>query len=160
MLQWKTILVPTDFSDGSRYALRTAAEVAHLCGATLVMLHVAELPPVLDAGTMIRPEGTGTAMSLQDFTRDQALGWMAADCEAIALDARVPVRQVVEIGPAVSTVLEVAAREGADLLVLGTHGRTGFAKLMLGSVTERIVRQASIPVLTVRYDPNAAKPAG
>ncbi len=157
MLHWKTILVPTDFSDGSRAALHTAAELAVMCDAHLVLLHVAELPPVLDAGTMIRPEGTGMAMSLQDFTRDQALGWMSADCEAAGVAPTVKVRHVVEIGPAVSTVLDVAAREKADLLVLGTHGRTGFAKLMLGSVTERLVREARVPVLTVRHDPKAAK---
>ena len=151
MLQWKTILVPTDFSDGARDALRTAGELAVLCDATLVLLHVAELPPVLDAGTMIRPEGTGTAMTLQDFTREQALGWMASDCETAGLSSTARVKQVVEIGPAVATLLDVAKREKADLIVMGTHGRTGFAHLMLGSIAKRMVRKSPVPMLTVRH---------
>ncbi len=145
---WKTLLVPTDFSEGARVALRLAAEVARVHGAKLVLLHVAELLPGITPDTVIQPEGAGAPTRVEDFTRLQAQGWMDQD-RAIAATGVEVVTDVV-LGPAIQSILEAAAKHGADLIVMGTHGRTGLAHFMLGSVTERVVRQSPVPVLTVR----------
>ena len=79
MLNWKTILVPTDFSEGSRQALRIASELAQAHSAKLHILHVTELPPGLDTGTMIAPAPGGIPVTIVDFAREQALAWMNQD---------------------------------------------------------------------------------
>ncbi|MEZ4405410.1 MAG: universal stress protein [Polyangiales bacterium] len=145
---WKTLLVPTDFSEGARVALRLAADVAREHGARVVLLHVAELLPGITPETVIQPEGAATPMRVEDFTRTQAQGWMDQD-RAIAA-AGLEVATDVVLGPTVQSILDAAARHAADLIVMGTHGRAGLAHLMLGSVTERVVRQSTVPVLTVR----------
>lgn len=150
MLNWKTILVPTDFSEGSRQALRIASELAVAHSAKLHILHVTELPPGLDTGTMIAPAPGGIPVTIVDFAREQALAWMNQDRESFVtkgLDADISI----EVGSVVDTVLDTAERVRADLVVVGTHGRTGFAHFVLGSVAERIVRRSPVPVLTVRH---------
>jgi nucleotide-binding universal stress UspA family protein len=149
MLHWKTILVPTDFSEGARDALRLASELAKTHHAKVVILHVTELPPGLDTGTMIAPAPGGIPITVVDFAREQALAWMAQD-RAQFVDKGIDVTIRIEVGPAVDTVIEIATEIRADLIVVGTHGRTGFAHFVLGSVAERIVRRAPVPVLTVR----------
>lgn len=149
MLNWKTILVPTDFSEGARQALRIASDLARTHGAKLLVLHVTELPPGLDTGTMIAPAPGGIPITVVDFAREQAVTWMNNDREQI-VDKSVDCAVRIEVGPAVDTVLETADKIGADLIVVGTHGRTGFAHFVLGSVAERIVRRSPVPVLTVR----------
>lgn len=156
MLNWKTILIPTDFSEGSRQALRIASELAQTHSAKLHILHVTELPPGLDTGTMIAPSPGGIPVTIVDFAREQAVAWMNQDRErfvASGIDTEVSI----EVGSVVDTVLDTAERLGADLIVVGTHGRTGFAHFVLGSVAERIVRRSAVPVLTVRKREDAAE---
>ncbi|MBI5516624.1 MAG: universal stress protein [Deltaproteobacteria bacterium] len=150
MTDWKTILVPTDFSEGSRAALTMAGEIATRHGARVILLHVIDLPPGLDPGSMVRPEGSAVSIPLVDMAREQALAWMEKDrVTHLAKTEDVTVR--VELGsPVVQTVLDVAQSVGADLIVVGTHGRTGLAHMVLGSVAEKIVRMADAPVLSVR----------
>ncbi|MEZ4393573.1 MAG: universal stress protein [Polyangiales bacterium] len=156
MLNWKTILVPTDFSEGSRQALRIASELAQAHSAKLHILHVTELPPGLDTGTMIAPAPGGIPVTIVDFAREQALAWMNQDREHFVtqgLDADISI----EVGSVVDTVLDTAERVRADLIVVGTHGRTGFAHFVLGSVAERIVRRSPVPVLTVRQQSDSSE---
>ena len=146
---WKTMLVPTDFSEGSRAALSLAADLAKVHGAALVVLHVAELLPGLSADTMVHAEGGGAAVRLEDFHRAQTLAWMEQDRE-LAHARDVAVEQVFVLGEVVPAVLAEAAKRHADVIVMGTHGRTGLAHLFMGSVAERVLRQSPVPVLTVR----------
>jgi nucleotide-binding universal stress UspA family protein len=150
MNDWKTLLVPTDFSEGARAAVAMAAEVAARHGAQVIVLHVIDLPPGLDPGSMVRPEGSAVSIPLVDMAREQALAWMEKDrATYLATIEKVALR--VELGsPIVQTVLDVAQAVGADLIVVGTHGRTGLAHMVLGSVAEKIVRMAPMPVLSVR----------
>ena len=148
-LPWKTMLVPTDFSAGSRAALALAADLAKVHGAALVILHVAELLPGLTADTMVHAEGGGAPMRLEDFHREQTLAWMEQD-RALAHAREVPVELVFALGSVVPAVLAETAKRGADVIVMGTHGRTGLAHLVMGSVAERVLRQSRVPVLTVR----------
>lgn len=146
---WKTMLVPTDFSEGSRAALSLAADLAKVHGASLVVLHVAELLPGLTADTMVHAEGGGAPMRLEDFHRDQTLSWMEQD-RALAHAREVPVELVFAMGSVVHGVLAEVERRRADVIVMGTHGRSGLAHLVMGSVAERVLRQSRVPVLTVR----------
>jgi len=146
---WKTMLVPTDFSAGSRAALALAADLAKVHGARVVVLHVAELLPGLTPDTRVHAEGGGAPMRLEDFHRDQTLAWMEQD-RALAHAREVSVELVFKLGPVVATILEAATEHGADVLVMGTHGRSGLAHLVMGSVAERVLRQSRVPVLTVR----------
>lgn len=146
---WKTMLVPTDFSPGSRAALSLAADLAKVHGATLVVLHVAELLPGLTADTMVHADGGGAPVRLEDFHRAQTLAWMDQDRE-LAHAKEVPVELVFVLGAVVPVVLAEAAQRRADVIVMGTHGRSGIAHLVMGSVAERVLRQSRVPVLTVR----------
>lgn len=146
---WKTMLVPTDFSPGSRAALSLAADLAKVHGAKVVVLHVAELLPGLTPDTMVHAEGGGAPMRLEAFHRDQTLAWMEQD-RALAHARDVAVELVFKLGSVVPTILAAAAECGADVVVMGTHGRSGLAHLVMGSVAERVLRQSRVPVLTVR----------
>jgi len=114
-----------------------------------VVLHVAELLPGLSADTMVHAEGGGAAVRLEDFHRAQTLAWMEQD-RALAHARDVAVEQVFVLGEVVPAVLAEAAKRHADVIVMGTHGRTGLAHLFMGSVAERVLRQSPVPVLTVR----------
>jgi len=152
---FRHILVPTDFSRCSDVALELAARLAHDHHATLELVHVidvADLP--LDA--MIHPPSHPTGISIADHTR------ALADRELANRLARLPVpvqerRAATVYGSPHRAVLEHAARVGADLVIMGTHGRTGLAHLLVGSVAEKVVRHSPVPVLTIREHPYAER---
>ncbi len=148
-MSWRTILVPHDFSSSANHAVALARDVAKIHGASLVLLHVAELPSSVGAETAILPEGGGAPISLREYATSSAtthLGDIAARLEKDG--AKVTISVVV--GRAVDEILRVAADQKVDLIVMGTHGRTGLQHLITGSVTERVVRSSPVPVLTVR----------
>jgi nucleotide-binding universal stress UspA family protein len=137
----KKILVPTDFSAPSRRAMDYAAVLAKDSGAEILLLHVIESLPysVTDTLHVIdhRRALEKTAGALLENLRDE-LGE-----KELAVNTRLA------SGTAYDEVLKVARREKADLIVMGTHGRTGMSHLFLGSVAEKVVRLAACPVLTV-----------
>lgn len=138
------ILCPVDLSDCSRDALRYATALALRFGARITVLHVFELfvPPRLltaDPGPMVAPYP-----SRNDLTAD-----VARFVEPLE-DPRVPVTIVVKEGHVGRTIVETAAQLPADLIVMGTHGRGGVERLVLGSVAENVLRTAPCPVLTLR----------
>jgi nucleotide-binding universal stress UspA family protein len=139
MLPIKTILHPTDFSKPSEYALRFACALARDYQARLVLLHVVE-PPVY-YGEL------GMAVPLPaDFheTLHSKLSHLApADCG-------VPVETLLMEGNAAREILRVAEEQHISLIVLGTHGRTGFSRVLLGSVAEDVIRHSRVPVLTLK----------
>jgi nucleotide-binding universal stress UspA family protein len=141
MLAVRTILHPTDFSDRSQYAFWLACALARDYHARLVLLHVVDVPMVIygDGGAVMPPNPE----ELRAGARDQldALQVPHVDIRA---------ERRLEEGDAVETILRVAHEIQADLIVMGNHGRTGLGRLLMGSVAERVVRQATCPVLTVR----------
>lgn len=146
---WKTILVPHDFSGCANHAAALARDVAKLHGARLVLLHVAELPAMIGPGTAVVPDEGGTPISVRDY----ALRSSDAHLEDLAKRLRadgVEVSYASRLGNVASEIEEAVGREKADLIVMGTHGRSGLAHIVLGSITEKIVRYAKVPVLTVR----------
>ncbi|OLC00879.1 MAG: hypothetical protein AUH30_01530 [Candidatus Rokubacteria bacterium 13_1_40CM_68_15] len=151
---FKKILVGTDFSEPSDAARRTAIELARRLGAELEIVHVEEPLPAYAFS-----EG-----ALPDLPRlqEEVRSWAEREVEQQAKEARaagVPVTTAVLLGTPANAIVETARTDGADLIVVGTHGRTGFERILLGSVAERVVRNASCPVLTVRNTPGAQQDA-
>jgi len=144
-LEWKKILCPVDFSPASREALRAAAEVARRFAGEVTVFHAYPLPGyTLPEGTIL--PSPRMLQELSDQTDRLLEEW-----RKLALEMGAPVASTAKaIGDPAAEVLELARSGGYQLLVLGTHGRTGLAHALLGSVAERVVRRAQIPVLTVR----------
>lgn len=150
-LPFRTILAPVDFSLCASGALDYAANLARASGATLVIHHATELPAGLHGSERIQPSGASLEpVRVDDYARDSARVHLAREAARLGEDLRVVTRA--DIGPIVPTILAAAEEVGADLIVIGTHGRTGLRRGLLGSVAERVVRGARCPVLTVRIE--------
>lgn len=149
MAEYKTLLFATDFSEGSSKAADHARSLASLCKARLHLVHV--ITELTDKRRRRLP-----AEVVNTFVREvetHALEDMHAFCEkyfADAAEAGYQVTTEVVIGSGFQEILKQAETVGADLIVMGTHGRTGIEKVLVGSTAERVVRNATIPVLTVR----------
>jgi nucleotide-binding universal stress UspA family protein len=139
MLAIHTILHPTDFSDRSDFAFRLACALARDYGAHLTLLHVMSPPMVVYGEGIIPPQP-------EDYQEQ-----MEAELRRLkAPDPSIRVEHRLEEGDPVEQILNAARETCADLIVMGTHGRTGLGRLLMGSVAEHVVRRASCPVLTVR----------
>jgi nucleotide-binding universal stress UspA family protein len=148
-MPWRTILVPHDFSSSANHAAALARDVAKQFGARLVLLHVAEVPAGIGIDTAVVPEGGAAPISLRDYATASANEHLADLAARLEKDGLVVTTQVA-VGRPVDEILRAAAEEKADLIAMGTHGRTGLRHLVTGSVTERVVRTSPVPVLTVR----------
>jgi nucleotide-binding universal stress UspA family protein len=148
MLPVRTILHPTDFSEQSRYALRTTCALARDSGARVVILHVAQPPTFAYAEGVIPPEP-------EEHLEEARAQLLQFDVP----DPRVRAERRLEEGDPVTAILRVAREVGADLIVMGTHGRRGLGRLLLGSVAELVVRRAACPVLTVKTPVPEALPS-
>jgi nucleotide-binding universal stress UspA family protein len=142
-----TILHPTDLSEPAEYAFKLACSLARDHGAQLLVLHV--IPPPLTHGEML-------ARAVPDSYRDQL--WR--ELERIKPpDAAVQVERLLEEGHPAKEIVQAAKENGCDLIVMGTHGRAGLRRLLLGSVAEAVLRQAACPVLTVKLPHHQAAPS-
>jgi nucleotide-binding universal stress UspA family protein len=148
---FEKILCPVDFSESSDRALDYALALARRHGGRVSVMHV--LPTVL-ADPEIYPYLTEPVLASGE-ARDRAYGRLGAFVHRALADG-IGAEVVLEDGDVVDEVLEKAKRLEADLIVMGTHGRRGFRRLLLGSVTERVLRQAEAPVLSI--SPSAPKP--
>jgi len=148
------ILCPTDFSETSGHALQQAAALARWYGARLTVLHVRL-----------------TVTPHPDMPADGAMApWLEAETEALRKKTTAACRAIIDAGTAVDVavlcgepvehIVSMADSLPADLIVMGTHGTSGFQHLLLGSVTEKVLRKATCPVLTVppRAQTTAAQP--
>ena len=157
MSDFKRVLLATDFSAASRGAEAAALSLARSLGAAVSVLHVVELPPGLDPKVAVHPDRDGPTLQLGDYVKAedrQELERVVAGFRA----AGVPVTAAVQIGPVAAAVAEEARRWPADLVVVGTHGRTGLRRVVLGSIAERLVRISPAPVLVVRRDAEDTMP--
>lgn len=140
MKKVEKILAPTDLSELSRVGLEYALELARGWGAEVTVYHIANAAEI----------ASYKAYSIEDLlTKRQKSLEQFLDEHFAELLPLVEVRQKVEIGSPATSILEEAEREGSDLIVMSTHGRTGLAHVLMGSVTEQVVRNASCPVLSV-----------
>lgn len=148
-MSWKTILVPHDFSASANHAAALARDVAKVHGARLVLLHVVELPHQVTPDTVIMPDANGAPVNIRDYAVTAAEQHLTDLVARLTKDG-VAASSLVRVGNAVDEILRYADEENMDLVAMGTHGRTGLAHVIVGSVAERIVRGAKMPVLTVR----------
>lgn len=145
----ETILVPVEFYECASALVTQAVRFARAFGARLVLLHVAEPPRGMPLGICIQPAGSERPVTVETWLRQEAERELAPLAER-AEGEGVEVERRVEIGPVAETILRVADRTGATLVVMGTHGRWGMSRDVLGSVAEDVMRRAEVPVVTVR----------
>lgn len=146
MLRIATILHPTDFSTFSEHAFQMACSVARDHGSRLIVLHVA-VPPVVGYGGAMTPPPEGDWKALEDQLH-----------RVLPPDANIHVEHRLEEGVPAAEIVRVARETNCDLIVMGTHGRGGLARLLMGSVAEHVVRKATCSVLVVKT-PFAESPA-
>lgn len=144
--QIERILCPVDFSDASRHAIEHAVMIARWYDAQITALHVFNPIYVPVPGLAALDAGDNEALQQSEMRRlyDETLCWFA---RPQALGIHVDVR--VQKGSPAKAIVDCAASVSADVIVLGTHGAGGFEHLVLGSVTEKVLRTAACPVLTV-----------
>jgi nucleotide-binding universal stress UspA family protein len=143
-------LVPTDFSSGAEAALQRALDLRQLFGCTLTLFHAYELPIMYVEGYAFTPDLLNT---IEDSARKEMQRVKsAAEARARELGAggASSIDSKIAIGGPAVAITEEAKAGDYDLIVMGTHGRTGLSHLLIGSVAERVVRTARCPVLTVR----------
>lgn len=140
MKKVEKILAPTDLSELSRVGLEYALELARGWGAQVIVYHVANAAEL----------ASYKAHSIDDLLtkHQETLGKFLSQNFAELL-SQVDVRQKVEIGSPATNIVDEAERERSDLIVMSTHGRTGLAHVLIGSVTEQVVRNASCPVFSI-----------
>jgi universal stress protein A len=145
MLPVKLIVCPTDFSGPACTCVRTASELAEHFGAELLLVNIVPALPAV-------PPDPNYVFKIPEYEK-----YLHADAEEQLRKAReelvskiVKVRTQVGHGSAAEEIFLIAKTQGADLIVISTHGSTGFERLVFGSVAEKVVRLAECPVLTVR----------
>ncbi|HEY5617658.1 MAG TPA: universal stress protein [Vicinamibacterales bacterium] len=145
MVEFRNILCPIDLSDVSSRPLAYATAFARWYEATLTVLHVV---PTFDP-MQVRSGALGDSVRmLYPMTRDEILSELRRAVDAAGAGT-LDVALATDAGDAAATIVDHAVRMATDLLVMGTHGRGGFDRLLLGSVTEKVLRKAPCPILTV-----------
>ncbi len=143
MIEFKQIICPVDFSESSVRAFAHAAALARWYDAQLTVLHVVPtFEPMQVRGDLGAPVQIVTPMP-----REQVLAEMSRSLNLAAVSPKAT--PIAEAGDPQATIIDQALSKKADLIVMGTHGRRGFKRLLLGSVTEAVLREAPCPVLTV-----------
>lgn len=142
------ILVPTDGSDAVRPAVETAIELAEVHDATLHVLYIVDQPTSV-SGTGEGVPGLDNLLAALEKEGKEATSDIASQAEERGVDATTAVRR----GNPHDDILSYATDNDVDVIVMGTHGRTGVKRALLGSVTEDVVRHSEVPVLTVHREP-------
>jgi len=138
-IAWDRILVATDGSPYSRMAVARALELALAYGSELYVLAVLDLPARIRAEI---PEAMAQLLAQSEQE--------VSNIKALAGERQIAVQGLVREGRAYQVIVEVAGETGSNLIVMGSHGRTGLTRLLMGSVTERVIGLASCPVLVVK----------
>lgn len=154
MLAIRTILHPTDFSERSSYAFELAHALARDYNARLIVMHVSEPPTVLST------DPTAAPFSRAEYQEalEEKLRWLKGPADGVNIEPRL------KEGRPATEILDTIAGCQCDLVIMGTHGRTGMGRLLMGSVAEEVLRKATCPVLIVKAPipatAEAASPAG
>ena len=151
MKTFERIVAATDFTPASRPVLDEAERIARECGAQLLIVHAYQVPAVGELAQ--EPAGVH-----DDFVRavrgaaEPRLAMLVAQARSRGIDARALLRE----GFADDEILDAARRERADLIVVGTHGRRGVSRMLVGSVAWQVVSRSACPVMTVPSGPSRA----
>lgn len=148
MLAIRNILYATDFSERAEYAFHLACALARDYGARLLITHV-QMPPVMMYGEMgaLPPEPLETDEGLKERLVQVRPADMSIACEHFFMT-----------GEPADEIVRLASEKQADIIVMGTHGRRGFGRFLMGSVAEQVVRKAACPVVTIKAPFAAAAP--
>lgn len=147
-IQMNKVVYPTDFSEFSRYALRYAREFSEAFRAELHCIHVVEGFYTYEAGI---PGDEGTVLPIGGNMIDLAGQQMRQFADVYLAGLEVPPITRVLSGNAFVEIIRYAREVEADLIVIGTHGRSGLSHMLLGGTTEKVVRKAPCPVLSIRH---------
>jgi nucleotide-binding universal stress UspA family protein len=142
----KKILIPTDFSENASHAMEYGIQLAKQLGAKVLLLHVIPLGTYVSAASSA-PLPAEAIDALADSARKN----IAEQGQKLSKSHGVPVEVLVVDGPPPATIADLAKAQAADLIVMGTQGRTGLKHVLLGSIAEHVVRHSTIPVLTFRH---------
>jgi nucleotide-binding universal stress UspA family protein len=146
MLSIRRILFPTDFSEPAQYAWSYALTFAQEFGAEIHLLHVIAPPPRLTEAYAV------------DYDPEKMVGSLSAEANA-TMDRQIEAaksrglvfRREVQVGVDFREIIDYATKHNIDLIAMATHGRSGLAHVLLGSVAEKVVRKAPCPVLTIKH---------
>jgi len=145
----KTILFPTDFSTASDAALAHSETLAKQAGAKLLIVHIEEPPLAYGGGELYYGLPEPNSARIRNMLEDVK-----------PTDPAVPFEHRLTMGDPAAEVVRIAAEDKVEMIVMGTHGRTGLTRMLMGSVAEAIVRRSPCPVLTYReIDTKLAKAA-
>ena len=146
MLPLRKIVCPTDFSVPSLDGVATANELALHFGAEVLLVHVVPPVPVVAA----TPGGASFNIVAYQEEMVSSSKERLAGMQKERFAQELHVRPIVSLGSAANEIIRIAGEENVDLIVMATHGETGWRRLVFGSVAERVVRLSDIPVLTIR----------
>jgi nucleotide-binding universal stress UspA family protein len=149
-MTWRLILVPHDFSKSANHAAALARDEAKLRGAEILLVHVVDLPEHTFPDAVITPDDTKVPTTVRDYALRTAQTRLEDLAARLTKDG-VTVTTRVRTGQAADEILAVADVERVDAIVMGTHGHTGVRKWIAGSVAERVIRAANVPVMVVRH---------
>ncbi len=142
----KKILVPTDFSKSAEYALKVAAQIAKKNNAEIILLHMLELPHQIN-------DAVSTAVEIPEvvFFKNAVLNKLKELMEEDYLSG-IEVSEIVKFEMAFDGVMKVSKANDVDLVVMGSHGASGFKEMFVGSNAEKVVRNSEIPVLIIKKE--------
>ncbi len=143
----RSILLPTDFSECASHALPAAASLARMYGARLICLHVVEpIVPTVGWTPVAEPLPVADISERLESSATRELPKIAqcAECDGLQVE------DVIAHGDAASEIVRVSKERAVDLIVISSHGRTGFGRMLFGSTAESVVRYAPCPVLVVK----------
>jgi nucleotide-binding universal stress UspA family protein len=140
----KRILVPTDFSEQAEYALRVAAQIAKQNNSEIILLHMLELPH--QAGDAL---GSGHQIPEIMLYKEKAISKLEDLMDVDYLEG-INVSEIIQFEKAFDGILAVSKKNNVDLIVIGSHGTSGFQEMLIGSNTEKVVRFSQVPVLVIK----------
>ncbi len=142
----KRILVPTDFSEHAENALRVAAQIARKHDGEIILLHMLELP-----GQSSDAIGHGSDIPELMFFKNKAIERVESMMDYPFLEG-IEVSEVIQFEKAFDGIINISRKNDVDLIVMGSHGASGFQEVFIGSNTEKVVRSSEIPVLVIKRE--------
>ncbi len=151
-MAFKKILAAIDFSEITETVLGKAAELAKLTNATLIIMNVVEkeIPILISEGIVVPSIDLDTFEKLYEKLSEKAKEKLEGIAKDIEKNYKISPEIVVDVGEPFDLILEAAERKNVDLIVVGSHGKKGIERLLIGSVSEKIARKAKCSVLIVR----------
>jgi nucleotide-binding universal stress UspA family protein len=142
----KRILVPTDFSKHAEYALRVAAQIAKKNNSEICLLHMLELPHQGSDAV-----SAGSAIPQIMFFKNMAINKLETLMESDFLEG-ITISEIIQFEKAFDGIMEISKKNNVDLIVMGSHGASGYEEMFIGSNAEKVVRSSEVPVLVIKNE--------